>query len=192
MTEADRRETFDEVTIVSRAQDGDVEAFGVLVEEYTPRLYRFAVRMMSDRTEAEDAVQDGFVQAWRNLPGLTNPAAFSSWIYRIVRNRCAEISRQRTRHKVDTYDPNELPDEAHTHRPPTDPADRSMQDATMAQLNLLVSQLPEDLRVCWLLADVEGMSYAEIAAIVLTPVSTVRGRIARSRQQLAEGLRAWH
>lgn len=192
MTEAAGVEHFDEVTIVMRAQDGDVESFGVLVEEYTPRLYRFAVRMLSDRTEAEDAVQDGFVQAWRNLPGLTNPAAFSSWVYRIVQNRCAEISRQAARRPVDTYNPNELPAELHTSRPPVDPADQTIQDATIAGLNLLVSQLPEDQRACWLLADVEGMSYAEIAAIVVAPVSTVRGRIARARQRLAEGMRAWH
>lgn len=178
----------DEWWLVTRAQDGDVDAFGQLVDIYSPRLFRFAMRLLYNRADAEDAVQDAALQAFRKLPDLADPDAFSAWIYRIVKNRCAEIQRTAARRATDPWDPQEMPE---GHASELQPSVRAEQHGAMAELEQLVRRMSDDLRVCWVLAELEEMSYAEIAEIVGVTRSTVRGRIARARAQLAKGMVQW-
>ena len=72
---------FSEATTVARAQDGDTDAFEQLIRCYEADLFRLGFRMLSDRGEAQDAVQDTFVLAWRRLPSVLDPEAFRAWIY---------------------------------------------------------------------------------------------------------------
>ena len=88
---------FSEATTVARAQDGDTDAFEQLVRSYEADLFRLGFRMLSDRGEAQDAVQDTFVLAWRRLPSLLDPAAFRAWIYQLMTRRCLNILRVRIR-----------------------------------------------------------------------------------------------
>lgn len=178
----------DEWTLVTRAQDGDLEAFGALVDHYSPKLFRFAMRLLFNRADAEDAVQDAALQAWRKLPDLEDPDAFSAWIYRITRNRCSEIQRVAARRATDPWDPTEMP-EASDHRP--NPQSQVETGEALAELEQLIQGLSDDLRACWVLAELEEMTYQEIAEIVGTTRSTVRGRIARARAQLAKGMAEW-
>ena len=83
--------------LVSRAQSGQLDAFEELVRRHRLATYRVALRMLGDENDAEDATQDAFVQAWRNLGGFRADAAFSTWMYRIVTNRCLNMLRARRR-----------------------------------------------------------------------------------------------
>ncbi|MGC8169874.1 RNA polymerase sigma factor, partial [Salmonella enterica] len=87
----------DETTAVARAQDGDVAAFEQLLDAYEAPLLRLAVRMLRDRSEAEDVVQDTFLTVWRRLDTLEDTDRFRTWIYRLASNACIDVIRRRER-----------------------------------------------------------------------------------------------
>ncbi|MDQ0734859.1 RNA polymerase sigma factor [Arthrobacter agilis] len=201
----------DEATIVSRAQDGDLEAFEWLVTTYQGGVFRLAFRMLSDHAEAEDVVQETFIAAWRNLPTLSSPQAFIPWLYRSATNKCFDLLRSRQRRPSDSvaFDDENSPEGSATpghgwtggiggparttiaSRTTQDPALHHETEAQMRALAELLQTVPAGVRACWLLRDVHEFSYAEIAAIVQLPESTIRGRIARARRFLAEGMQPW-
>ena len=88
----------DEGSIVARAQDGDLAAFEHLVLTYQYRLFRLAYRMLNDRGEAEDIVQETLTTSWRGLPMLADVDAFGGWIYRLATNKCLDLLRKRSAH----------------------------------------------------------------------------------------------
>jgi RNA polymerase sigma-70 factor (ECF subfamily) len=176
----------DDTTLVVRAQEGDAWSFEVLVRRHQVAMYRLAWRLLGDTEAATDAVQDAFVAAWRRLPAFRGDAAFSSWMYRIVTNRCLSLLRARPRSpRAVELDPERSAPGA------TGPESAAIASAEQNALTAAVAALPENLRVCWVLRESEQMGYAEIAAIVGTSPDTVRGRIYRARQQLAKEMRAW-
>ncbi len=98
----------DDALLAVRAAEGDEESFAVPVRGHAPSLVRLATRLLGDRAEAEDAVQDAFVSAWRRLPEFHGRAAFGTWIYRIVTNRCLNMLRAR-KPLADLEDAGEVP-----------------------------------------------------------------------------------
>ena len=181
----------DEATVVARAQDGDLEAFERLVDDYQAPLFRLAVRMVDDRHLAEDIVQDALVAAWRKLPTLAEPRAFRGWLYQIVTFRALDVLRRQRADPVliDGHDI-DVP-ASQTQQKPLDPAGQAEQHAVMRALSRYVAALPVEQRLCWLLRDVHGLSYREIAVATSLPVSTVRGRLARARSELNERMAPW-
>lgn len=190
-------EDLDELTIVARAQDGDPQAFEWLVTAYQGGIYRLSYRMLGDRPEAEDAVQDTFILAWRSLPKLSAPQAFTPWLYRTATNRCLDTLRKRRRHPAEP-----MPGEDLDGQPPPgpdtlaassarDPAQQVEIQAQIRALADLLQTVPPGPRACWLLREVHEFSYREVAAIVQVPESTVRGRIARAKGLLAKGMTPW-
>lgn len=174
----------DEQTLVVRAQEGDVRAFEVLARRHQAALYRLAVRMMGDPTEAEDALQEALLDAWRRIDRFRGESAFSTWMYRVVTNRCLGMLRRRTPVPVEP-----APDSAPA--APDDPARAAEVDAGLEALGRALRELNEDLRICWVLRELEGLGYAEIAEITGAGEQAVRGRIHRARTRLAEVMRAW-
>lgn len=187
----------DEVTIISRAQDGDIEAFEWLISEYQGGLYRLCLRMLNDRSEAEDLVQETFISAWRALPDLKVPQAFIPWLYRTATNKCLDLLRTRKRRPEQPHDENDGGQEPVESRTSigkgalADPAREYENQAQMRALSDLLQTVPPGPRACWLLKEVHEFSYRDIAAIVQLPESTVRGRIARAKRFLAEGMEPW-
>jgi RNA polymerase sigma-70 factor, ECF subfamily len=177
--------TFDDVTLVVRAQEGDVRAFEVLVRRYQRRFYRLAVRLLGNRSDAEEAVQEAFVAAWRRLPGFRGEATFSSWMYRIVTNRCLMLLRKRR--PATTLD--ELRDLPSPDNDSPEYAAESKDRATALQRALL--NLPTDQRTCWILRELHGLGYEDIATIVAAGPDAVRGRLHRARRTLAEVMAPW-
>ena len=173
----------DDVTLVSRAREGDVRAYEVLVLRHQGQMYRFAVRMLANRADAEDVVQEVFLTAWRRLDQLQEGAAFVSWLYRATTNRCLNVIRSRKpQAEVE-------PDE---HESTCALPERSFEvSAQMAALERALPTLTDDQRACWLLREVHGLSYDEIAHDIGSTVTVVRGRIARARMQLAEVMAPW-
>lgn len=175
----------DDGTLLARAGDGDGSAFEQLVIRYRPPMYRLAFRMLSHSGDAEDAVQDVFVAAWRRLADLRADTAFVGWLYRITTNRCLNVLRcRRPTAELD-------PDAATTVHMAHQPERAAEVNEELAALDDALGMLTPSQRACWLLREGHGRSYDEIADIVGTSTTAVRGRIARARTQLAEVMRPW-
>ncbi len=173
----------DEATLVVRAQEGDVRAFEALARRHEAALHRLAVRVMGDPTEAEDALQEALLDAWRRIGHFRGESAFSTWMYRVVTNRCLGMLRRRRPVPVEQVD---------DHVPAPDSPERTAElDAGMAALGRALAGLSDDLRVCWVLREMEGLGYADIAQITGASENAVRGRIHRARVGLAEVMRSW-
>ena len=175
----------DDATLVARARDGDIRAFEQLVRRYQRRIYQLALRMTASRADAEDITQEVFVTAWRRLPELREDAAVVGWLYRPATNRCLNLLRSRK--------PVAEMDEATVaaDRPADDPQRGAENTARREALVEALGQLPPAQRAVWLLREVHGRSYDEIAELVDTTPDAVRGRLARARVQLAERMTPW-
>ncbi|MET3172798.1 UNVERIFIED_ORG: RNA polymerase sigma-70 factor (ECF subfamily) [Arthrobacter sp. UYCu721] len=189
-----RPEDLDEATVVARAQDGNLDAFEYLVEAYQGRLFRLAFRMLHDRGEAEDVVQDTLVACWRKLPLLTSVEAFSGWLYQMATNCCLDSLRRRSRQAEVVQEPVTLQTTADSFTGPGaggDPAREAEISCEIEGLATALLTLPPGLRACWLLREIHERSYAEIAATLKVSEPTVRGRLARARAQLAGRMSQW-
>ncbi|MFC7620005.1 RNA polymerase sigma factor [Microlunatus sp. GCM10028923] len=182
----DRLAGLDETTIVVRAQDGDLAAFESLIDRYQRPLFRLAVRILRDRELAEDVLQDSLIAAWRKLPTLEQPGAVRTWLYRLITFRSLDALRRRR--ETAPLDEERQSGGAGSGR---DPAELVEHQEHWRQLQQAVGELPAQTRVCWILKEIDGLSYGEISEVINQPVSTVRGRIARARQQLAERMASW-
>ncbi|RZQ65191.1 RNA polymerase sigma factor [Amycolatopsis suaedae] len=175
----------DDVTLVSRAREGDTAAYEQLVRRYQGPIYRLAVRMLASTGDAEDVVQEVFLAAWRALPRLREDAAFVGWLYRTATNRCLNLIRGRKpTAEVEL-------DEAPSPRTDIRPEDAAQVSAQLSALADALQRLTPEQRACWLLREVHGRSYQEIAEVVGSGETAVRGRISRARAQLAEVMKPW-
>lgn len=186
----------DEATLVARAQDGDPDSFEQLVIHYEGRLYRYAFQMLGNRQEAEDIVQETFIRIWRALPGLTDAGAFSGWAYQIASRHCLDLLRKAGRRQTDAVAPEDMPEGSGTRdtvapKSPQDPAGITESAQTMGEITRLVRDLSPPLRACWVMYEVHGLTYAEVARALAVSESTVRGRIARARAELVKGMTPW-
>ncbi|GAA1386114.1 RNA polymerase sigma factor [Pseudonocardia kongjuensis] len=182
------RPALDDLTLVARAQDGDVHSFAELARRHQDALFRVAVRVLGHRADAEDALQEALIDAWRKIGTFRGDAAFSTWMYRIVTNRCTALMR-RKRPTVP------LPDDdaagAMLVAGSGSPERAAEVDAELAALSRALADLPGDQRTCWVLRELEGLGYAEISHITGASETAVRGRLHRARTALAERMRAW-
>jgi RNA polymerase sigma-70 factor (ECF subfamily) len=162
--------------LVRRAQRGERFAFERLVEQHERRLYTLAARVLGNREDAADAVQEALVRAWLALPKFRGDARFSTWLYRIVVNAAHDVRAKRREGTA------EEPPE------PADPRDRFAEHELSGELQQALGGLDEAYRVAVVLYDVLGCSYAEIAEMTGVPEGTVKSRIFRGRTELAERL----
>ncbi|MEU8844263.1 RNA polymerase sigma factor [Streptomyces roseus] len=169
-----------------RAGEGDDDAFAALVRRHGSRLLALAQRMLGNPTDAEDAVQDAFISAWRQLPEFHRHASFGTWMYRIVTNRCLNMQRLPRPLPLDA-----VPEPA-TADPGSSPPRVAESDAAAAALSRALWELGPELRACWILRELHGLTYAEIAHVVGCSEQTVRGRLFRARRALTEAMRPWH
>ncbi|MGW6753001.1 RNA polymerase sigma factor [Streptomyces sp. NPDC055817] len=172
--------------LATRAGEGDEEAFAILVRRHSRPLLALASHTLGNVQDAEDAVQDAFISAWRSLPEFRHASAFSTWMYRITVNRCLNSLRRRPA-------PVPLNSVAEPAAPGThsSPARAAEQDAlTEALVNALCALEPQQ-RVCWILRELHGLPYEQIAHVTGTTEQTVRGRLYRARRSLKEALGPW-
>lgn len=169
-----------------RAGEGDEEAFEELVRRHAPGLLRLATRLLGSRTEAEDAVQESFVSAWRKLPEFRRDARFSTWIHRIVTNRCLNVLRaRRPAMGLEGVPEPQAPEHE------ASPARVAEGHAAVADLSRAMAGLSPEQRVCWVLRELNGLSYESIAESVGISPEAVRGRVFRARRYLTEAMAAW-
>lgn len=173
----------DDRTIATRAADGDIRAFEVLMRRYGALMTTYASRILGSSADTDDVVQEMFITAWQELPTLDNYAAVKGWLITIVTRK--SIDRLRARHDHDPLDDHDMRD----HRDgPEDAADATSLDEALSQA---LSGLPEAQRRAWVLREVAGYGYDEIAESLGLPVSTVRGLLSRSRKALVLEMEAW-
>ncbi|MFF4845425.1 RNA polymerase sigma factor [Streptomyces collinus] len=169
-----------------RAAEGDEDSFAVLVRRHSRPLLTLAYYTLGNAQDAEEAVQDAFVSAWRRLPDYQHRAQFPTWMYRITVNRCLTMRRSR-RPTV----PLDATTESAMGCAWNSPARAAEQDAAATALTRALDGLDADQRVCWILRELQGLSYEEIAQVTHTSEPTVRGRLFRARRLLKEAMAPW-
>jgi RNA polymerase sigma-70 factor (ECF subfamily) len=172
-----------DLILVDRARRGDLDAFNDLVVCYQDRLFALVVRLVPDRDQAADAVQEAFLHAFRHLDGFRG-GSVKSWLGRIAINAAMDAQRFRKRRPADPYP--ELEDDSW--QPPadesTDPMTLSLAAERQAVLSRALAGITADQRAAIVLYDVEGYDYAEIASLTGVSLGTVKSRIHRGRLAL--------
>jgi len=179
--------------LVERAQRGDKRAFELLVEKYQRKLARLLSRLVRDPGEVEDVTQEAFVKAYRALPSFRGDSAFYTWLYRIgintAKNYLVAMGRRTpTSTEVDAEEA-EGYDDGEQLRDINTPESLLLSKEIGATVNAAIESLPEELRSAIQLRELEGMSYEEIAKLMDCPIGTVRSRIFRAREAIAERLK---
>lgn len=179
--------------LVERAQRGEKHAFELLVAKYQRKLGRLLARFIRDPAEVEDVAQEAFIKAYRALPSFRGDSAFYTWLYRIgintAKNHLVAIGRRApTTTEFDSEEAEGFSDGEQL-RDINTPESVLMSKEIATTVNSTMEALPEELRTAIQLREIEGLSYEEIATIMNCPIGTVRSRIFRAREAIAEKLR---
>ena len=179
--------------LVERAQRGDKQAFALLVEKYQRKLARLLSRFIRDQAEVEDVTQEAFIKAYRALPAFRGDSAFYTWLYRIgintAKNYLMALGRRApTSTEVEAEDAEGL-EEGEQLRDINTPESLLLSKEIAETVNATIEKLPEELRKAIQMREIEGMSYEDIAQAMDCPIGTVRSRIFRAREAIAEQLR---
>lgn len=179
--------------LVERVQRGDKGAFDLLVSKYQRKIFRLLSRLIRDSAEVEDVAQEAFIKAYRALPNFRGDSAFYTWLYRIAINtaknhlvsqgRRAPTSTEANIEDAETFDDGEHLRDLNT------PDAMLLSKQVGEAVNRAIDQLPEDLRTAIVLREIEGLSYEEIAESMNCPIGTVRSRIFRAREAIAQELK---
>ena len=179
--------------LVARAQNGDKRAFELLVEKYQRKLARLLSRFIRDPAEVEDVTQEAFIKAYRALPAFRGDSAFYTWLYRIgintAKNYLMAMGRRAPTSTEVEAEEAEGFDEGEQLRDINTPESLLLSNEIAQTVNATIEGLPEELRTAIQLREIEGMSYEDIAKVMDCPIGTVRSRIFRAREAIAEQLR---
>lgn len=186
-----------DLAIVRRVQQGDRRAFDLLVIKYQRRVERLIARFVRDTDLVQDIAQEAFIRAYRALPQFRGESAFYTWLYRIAVNTAKKQLMTLGRDPVITEsalaDRRDEDDETSGRQ--LEQRDDETPEAVLASkevarvVNEAIDALSEDLRQAIVLREIEGLSYEEIALAMNCPVGTVRSRIFRAREAIAQRLR---
>jgi RNA polymerase sigma-70 factor, ECF subfamily len=186
-----------DAALVERVQRGDQKAFEMLVVKYRRRIERLIARMVRDTDLVEDIAQEAFIRAYRALPKFRGESAFYTWLYRIAVNTAKKALMQLKRDPLVTESAllGGSDEDDDTPRIENELADTETPESTLATrqiadtVNAAIEALSEDLRQAITLREIEGMSYEDIAEVMNCPIGTVRSRIFRARESIAQRLR---
>ena len=171
------------------AAEGGKEAFEALFDRHSGFVWSVALRMTGDPSHAEDLAQEVFLTVWRKLPQFEGRSSFTSWLYRITVNTA--LNWRRTQDRYQSF-PEEGP--ARLDNLPsssTGPEAQAMASQEEKTLETLLLSLEEPYRIAFILRELEGLSYEEVAKALGLPIGTVRSRLSRAREKLtklAEGM----
>lgn len=186
MAERERNalEQADDRIVAGRAMDGDVEAFAVLVRRYTPLMRAYTQRMLNASSDVDDIVQEAFITAWQRFAELDDPAKVKSWLMRIVSRKA--VDRIRALRPLLDIDDVEQPGPLNS-----TPSRVAEARAGVAALGAVLRELPDAQRECWVLREMGGYSYDEIAEELGISTSTARGLLARARKYMIVRMEEW-
>lgn len=185
--------------LFERAQNGDTEAFERIVARFRDRVYRLAYGMMKNETDAEEVVQDAFLNLFRSLPTFRADSSPGTWIYRVAAN--SALMRLRTKRRKPLVSLDDLPQGQRARTlgesiaPPgawaRDPGDKLLNDELGKHVFDAIEGLPEKYRLVLLLRDVEGLSNEEVAESLGLTIPTVKSRLHRSRLYVRDKVDAY-
>lgn len=178
----------DDLALAQRVAAGDCAAFGLLMRRHNRRLYRLARASLRDDAQAEDALQEAYLAAYRGIAQFRGDSTLATWLSRMVLNEClTRLRRSMRRHNVvPIVTVDELPE---TCADEQDVPERILGRAEMrALIERKLDELPQDFRIVFVLRSVEELSVEETAACLDLPVATVRSRHFRARSLLRDAL----
>ena len=172
----------DEWSAIHKAQQGDAEAFALLVEEYQGPVYRLALKMGLSPADAEEAAQEAFVAAWRGLPQFRGESKFSTWLYQLTTHAAIDLMRREKRHsgQMDIDECLNLTDGENS--PEETVLAKDEKDAVAQAM----AELSPEYREILLLRYMQQREYEEIAQVLHIPKGTVKSRINRAKAKLKE------
>ena len=178
-------EASSDAAIVARVLRGDAEAFRELVERYRDQYARYALHMLGNREDAEEALQDAFTRAYRALPRCEDPERFGAWLFRILVNRCRTAGTRRGRRaRTFVADEAALLGASEEH-----PEDRA---AWREEIDRALQRLRSEQREAFLLKYVEEMGYDEMSQLTGVGVSALKMRVMRACERLRDLLSEVH
>ncbi len=178
--------------LIKLAIDGDEGAYKQLLDNYRGALFNLLYKMVRNKEETEDLVQEAFMKAFRALPSFNEEYAFSTWLYKIAINNCIDHMRKK---RLKTYSMNkpvqskdgeldrEFPDTSMS------PDKNLLADERATLIETAIDELPENYRIAIVLRHSEEKSYEEIAQLLNIPLGTVKARIFRAREMLKKMLK---
>jgi RNA polymerase sigma-70 factor (ECF subfamily) len=171
--------------IIQRVIEGEERAYAQLVERHKDKAMTLAVRMLKNRSEAEEALQDAFVRAYRALPGFERKSSFSTWFYRIVFNVCSSALNKRGNNNllsIDTENDEEMKIEISSD---DDEPDIELESKEFSEIvRREISTMDESYSSILTMFFLQEMSYEEIISVTGLPLGTVKNRLFRARTQL--------
>ena len=173
--------------LATRASQGDVEAFTKLIEVHSSLVYRVALRMLG-HVDAQDASQEVWIRVWRNIKSFRGESAFSTWLYRIAMNTCLSVRQREARRGEREYSGDELP---YLPEPPggeADPEAATLSAERRDEIQVALQHVRAEHRAALVLRHMEGLSYAEIAAVLEVPDGTAKGWVSRGRAAMLVAL----
>ncbi len=177
--------------LVERVQRGDKQAFNALVLKYQQKVASLLMRYIRDPDEVLDVTQEAFIKAYRALPDFRGDSAFYTWLYRIAINTAKNylVARKRRppQEDIEATTAEQLEMGGHLKEHAT-PEQLAIRDDTLQTLHSALEALPPDLRTALTLRELQGLTYADIAAAMDCPIGTVRSRIFRAREAIAAAL----
>lgn len=179
-----RLDDLDDPVLARRAGEGDVCAFAVLVRRHEPLVRVYARRILGTSADMDDVAQDTFLTAWQQLPTLKDTSRVRGWLLTIASRKAID----RVGAQKDHDDVNERSDPTRNEDGPEYCAEFSSRHQAV---NVALAALPVDQRHCWVLKEVGGYSYDDIATELHIPVSTVRGLLSRARKNMILKMEAW-
>lgn len=185
----------DEIDLIRQAAHGDLDSFNRLVLLYQNMVYNQAFRMIGEQESAEDAAQEAFIAAFRNIRSFRG-GSFKAWLLRIVTNLCYDELRRRKRRPTQPLEPlDDDNEEIETPRWLSDPGESPEDEVERSYLSKAIQHclqdLPVEFRSVVILVDIQGLDYAEASVALGKPLGTVKSRLARARVRLQECLRGF-
>lgn len=178
--------------LITKAIEGDEAAYKNLLENYRGAIYNLLYKMVRNKEETEDLVQEAFMKAFKALPSFNEEYAFSTWLYKIAVNNCIDHMRKK---KLQTYSINkpvqskdgeldrEFPDTSMS------PDKSILSEERASIIETAIDELPENYKTAIILRHSEEKSYEEISKILNIPLGTVKARIFRAREMLKKKLK---
>ena len=176
-------EAASDAVLAERSADGDPIAFAVLVRRHGPFLRAFATRLTGSAADADDAVQEALITAWGQLGTLADPSKVRGWLTTIVSRKATDRLRARK--------PTAELDDSRAEPLERGPENRAVTSSQLDALASVLSTLPESQRQCWILKEVAGLSYDEIAERLGVTGTVVRGKLARARATVVTAMEEW-
>ena len=170
----------DDRGLIEAFQKGDEFAFVSLYNRYKNAVYAFCVKMLLDRAQAQDVMQETFLRVYENRDRLSNTASFKSWLFTIARNQCLNQLR-RTNRQVHLDDQKEA-----INRIPETPISQLEKSERIELVTRYLAQLKPDYREVIVLREYQNLTYEEIAAVTRSTLSAVKSRLFKARRRLAD------